>query len=108
VVAKSEVKMFADESKKNLLSALTLEQEAHEARCRCYDVMVALAGLHTVAMKYAAAEQQRFDTEREVEFGLGVQSQADFDAARAAEAKEAFENELQRFRNAIGRLTVAG
>jgi hypothetical protein len=105
-VAKSEVKMFADEKK--LLSALAVAQETHEARCLCYDVMVALAGLHTVAMKYAAAEQQRFDTERDVEFGLGVQSQADFDAARAAEAKEAFENELQRFRNAIGRLTVAG
>ena len=97
-------KRFADESKQ-LLTAL---EGAHEARCLCYDVMVALAGLHTEAMKYAAAEQQRFDTEREVEDGLGVQSQADFDAARAAEAKEAFEKALQRFNNAIGRLTVAG
>jgi hypothetical protein len=100
-------KRFADESKQ-LLTALDVEQGAHEARCRCYDVMVALAGLHGEAAKYAAAEQQRFDTELEVEDGFGVQSQADADADRAAEAKEAFEKALQRFNNAIGRLTVAG
>jgi hypothetical protein len=97
---------FAEESKQ-LLSALEVEQGAHDATRRCYDVMLAVAGLHTEAMRYSAAAQQQFETDLEVEDGFAVQTQAEFDAARAAEAKEAFEKAVERFNRAIGRLTVA-
>ena len=98
-------KRFADESKQ-LLTALDVEQGAHRATERGYDVMLALAGLHGEAAKYAAAAQQSFETDLEAEDGFAVQSQVEFDAKRKAEAKEAFEKALERFNRAIARLAV--
>ena len=103
-------KRFADEVKSGKtaveLTPLDVEQKARWVAERGYDVMLALAGLHGEAAKYAAAAQQSFETDIDQEDGLAVQSQVDFDAARAAEAKEAFEKALGRFNRAIARLEV--
>ena len=90
------------------VTPIDVERGSHRATERGFDVMLAIAGLHGEAAKYAAAAQQLFETELEVEDGFGVQSQADFDAERKAEAKEAFEKALERFNRAIARLSVEG
>lgn len=81
---------------------------AHEATARCLDAMSALASFHRYATEYAVAAQTAFETELEVEDGFGVSHRQDFDAARAAEAKESFEKALERFNRAIARLSVEG
>ena len=100
-------KQFAEQSKQ-LLTALDVEKGSHAATARCLDAMSALASLHRFATDYAVASQQSFETDLEVEDGVGSRSAADFDAERKAEAKQAFEEALERFRNAIARLSVEG
>lgn len=98
-------KRFAEESKQ-LLTALDVEKGSHAATARCLDAMCALASLHRFATDYAVAAQQSYETDLEVEDGFAVQSQAEFDAKRKAEAKQAFEEALGRFNRAIARLEV--
>lgn len=98
-------KQFAEQSKQ-LLSALDVEKGSHAATMKCLDAMGALAMLHRFATDYAVAAQQSFETDLEVEDGVGSQSAAEFDAKRKAEAKQAFEEALGRFNRAIARLEV--